>query len=204
MGSKQVKGPITEEPADRRAATHQRILDAAGRLFRTHGTDGVGLDSVMKEAGLTHGGFYAHFASKEALVAEVAQTLLQQAAQRWDHVSRTRDRSEALENIVTSYLDRKHLASTACCPLTTIGPDVARREMSRSAIHDALVGMVQALARCLPGRRRAKALVTLSTMVGAVVLARLADDPALAEDVLDAAASSILGNNTKASLASKG
>jgi TetR/AcrR family transcriptional repressor of nem operon len=204
MGSKQVKGPITEDTADRRALTHQRILDAAGRLFRAHGTDGVGVDSVMKEAGLTHGGFYAHFASKEALVAEVAQTLLQQAAQRWDHVSRTRDRTEALENIVTSYLDHDHVASNACCPLTTLGPDVARRETSRSAIHDALVGMVQALTRCLPGRRRAKALVTLSTMVGAVVIARLADDPALAEDVLDAAAASILGNHTKASLVTRG
>ncbi len=204
MASRQTQGPITEEPADRRAVTHQRILDAAGRLFRTHGTDGVGLDSVMKEAGLTHGGFYAHFASKEALVAEVAQTLLQKAAQRWDHVSRTRDRSEALENIVTSYLDHDHVASNACCPLTTIGPDVARRETSRSAIHDALVGMVDALTRCLPGRRRTKALAALSTMVGAVVIARLADDPALAEDVLDAAASSILGrSNTKASLVSK-
>src|SRR6202012_2483901 len=145
MGSKQVKGPLTEDTADRRALTHQRILDAAGRLFRTHGTDGVGLDSVMKEAGLTHGGFYAHFASKEALVAEVAQTLLQRAAQRWDHVSRTRDRPEALEDIVTSYLDHDHVASNACCPLTTLGPDVARREKSRSAIHDALRGMAQAL-----------------------------------------------------------
>jgi TetR/AcrR family transcriptional repressor of nem operon len=176
--------------------THQRILDAAGRLFRTHGTDGVGVDSVMKEAGLTHGGFYAHFASKEALVAEVAQSLLQQAANRWDHVSRTHDRPDALEKIVTSYLDHHHVTTAACCPLTTLGPDVARRETSRSAIHGAVNGMIQALTRCLPGRRRTKALATLSTMVGAVVLARLADDPTLAKEVLDAATSSILGRKT--------
>src|ERR1700751_983239 len=74
---------------DRRTTSHQRILDAAGRLFRAHGIDGVGVDAVMKEAGLTHGGFYAHFASKEALAAEVAQSLLQQAAERWDMITRT-------------------------------------------------------------------------------------------------------------------
>jgi hypothetical protein len=59
------------EPHARRTETHQRILDAAGRLFRQGGIDGVGVDAVMKEAGLTHGGFFAHFASKEALAAEV-------------------------------------------------------------------------------------------------------------------------------------
>jgi TetR/AcrR family transcriptional repressor of nem operon len=191
---------MTDKPqgrTNRRSATHQRILDAAGRLFRASGIDGVGVDAVMKEAGLTHGGFYAHFPSKDALAAEVAQTLLQRAADRWDQISRTDERPAALDKIVRYYLDAENVATGRCCPLTTLGPDVARRDTARSAIRTALDGMIDALGRCLPkglaARRREKALAALSTMVGAVVLARMADDADLAREVLDAATASVLG-----------
>jgi len=180
------------EPTQRRTETHQRILDAAGRLFRQEGIDRVGVDAVMKEAGLTHGGFYLHFSSKEALAAEVAQSLLEQAAAKWDETSRSADRQAALARMVLPYLDAERVASGFCCPLATLGADVARRSASRRAIRAALDDMIEALARCLPGRRRQRALVALSTMVGAVVLARLADEPALAQSLLDAAALSIL------------
>src|ERR1700710_735187 len=93
------------KPEGRRAETRQRILTAAGNLFRQHGVDGIGVDAVMKEAGLTHGGFYLHFASKEALAAAVSQTLLEKAAHKWDQISRTQDRDAALQRIVLSYLD---------------------------------------------------------------------------------------------------
>jgi TetR/AcrR family transcriptional repressor of nem operon len=176
----------------RREETRQRILRAAGYLFREHGIDGVGVDAVMKEAGLTHGGFYLHFASKEALAAEVSQSLLAKAARNWDAISLSPDREAALEGIVRHYLDPARVASAHCCPLTTLGPDVARRSKSRAAISGALHGMLDALARVLPGRKRQRALVALSTMVGAVLLSRLADDAALAEAFLDAAADSIL------------
>jgi TetR/AcrR family transcriptional repressor of nem operon len=176
----------------RRADTRKRILVAAGHLFREHGIDGIGVDAVMKEAGLTHGGFYLHFASKEALAAEVSQSLLNAAAEKWDKISRSPDRDAALEHIVRHYLNPTNVASGSCCPLTTLGPDVARRSRSREAIGGALRGMIDALSRVLPGRKRQRALVSLSTMVGAVVLSRLADDPALADAFLDAAADSIL------------
>jgi TetR/AcrR family transcriptional repressor of nem operon len=180
------------EPTSRRAETRQRILTAAGRLFREHGIDGVGVDAVMKQAGLTHGGFYLHFPSKEALAAEVAQSLLASAAAKWDDISRSPDRAAALEHIVRYYLDPVHVASAQCCPLTTLGPDVARRSASKDAVGGALRGMLDALVRVVPGRKRQQALAALSTMVGAVVLSRLADDPALAEAFLQAAAASIL------------
>jgi TetR/AcrR family transcriptional repressor of nem operon len=180
------------EATQRRAETRQRILTAAGHLFREHGVDGVGVDAVMKQAGLTHGGFYLHFPSKEALAAEVSQSLLERAAQRWEEISRSGDREAALRQIVSYYLDPERVASAHCCPLTTLGPDVARRPSSRQAVGDALRGMLDALGRCLPGRRRQRALASLSTMVGAVVLARLADDPALSQAFLEAAADSIL------------
>jgi TetR/AcrR family transcriptional repressor of nem operon len=180
------------EPTSKRAETRHRILTAAGQLFREHGIDGVGVDAVMKEAGLTHGGFYLHFPSKEALAAEVAQSLLSSAAAGWDDISRRPDRAAALERIVRYYLDPARVASAHCCPLTTLGPDMARRPTSKEAVAGALRGMLDALARVLPGRKRQKALTSLSTMVGAVVLSRLADDPALAEAFLNAAAASIL------------
>jgi len=182
-------------PDNRREETRQRILTAAGHLFREHGIDGVGVDAVMKEAGLTHGGFYLHFPSKEALAAEVSHTLLQKAADKWQHLSRSRDREAALEQIVTYYLDPGRVASGNCCALTTLGTDVARRAASREAIGGALRDMLDALARVLPGRKKQKALASLSTMVGAVVLSRLADDPALAEAFLEAAADTILPAN---------
>src|SRR5277367_6241127 len=109
------------DPTQRRAETRQRILTAAGDLFREHGVDGVGVDAVMERAGLTHGGFYLHFASKEALAAEVSQSLLEQAASRWDEISRTSAREAALERIVRHYLDPVRVASARCCPLTTLG-----------------------------------------------------------------------------------
>jgi TetR/AcrR family transcriptional regulator, transcriptional repressor for nem operon len=183
------------EPTQRRAETRQRILAAASNLFREHGIDGIGVDAVMKEAGLTHGGFYLHFLSKEALAAEVSQFLLEKAAIRWDRISRSPDREAALEAIVRDYLDPERLASAHCCPLTTLGPDVARRPNSRQAVGHALGGMLDALSRCLPGRRQKQGLAALATMVGAVVLARLADDPALSRAFLQAAADSILPNN---------
>jgi TetR/AcrR family transcriptional regulator, transcriptional repressor for nem operon len=170
-------------------------LAAASNLFREHGIDGIGVDAVMKEAGLTHGGFYLHFLSKEALAAEVSQFLLEKAANRWDRISRSPDREAALEAIVRDYLDPERLASAHCCPLTTLGPDVARRPNSRQAVGHALGGMLDALSRCLPGRRQKQGLAALATMVGAVVLARLADDPALSRAFLQAAADSILPNN---------
>ncbi len=186
------------EATQRRAETRQRILTAAGRLFREHGVDGVGVDAVMKEAGLTHGGFYLHFPSKEALAAEVSQSLLEKAAGRWDQISRSSDADAALEAIVRSYLDPEHVASSRCCPLTTLGADVARRSSSRTAVGGALRGMLDALGRCLPDGRE-QALASLSTMVGAVVLARLADDPALGQAFLEAAADSILADGSSES-----
>lgn len=186
------------ETTQRRAETRQRILTAAGQLFREHGIDGIGVDAVMKQAGLTHGGFYLHFPSKEALAAEVSQFLLENAAAKWDNISRSGDRDAALRRIVSDYLDPDRTASSRCCPLTTLGPDVARSS-SKEAVGHALRGMLDALTRVMPGRRRQKAVAALSTMVGAVVLSRLADDPVLAETFLKAAADSILSGKRSAS-----
>ena len=141
------------EPTQRRAETRQRILAAASNLFREHGIDGIGVDAVMKEAGLTHGGFYLHFLSKEALAAEVSQFLLEKAASKWDRISRSPDHEAALEAIVRDYLDPERLASAHCCPLTTLGPDVARRPNSRQAVGHAAGRHARRVEPVLTGAR---------------------------------------------------
>jgi TetR/AcrR family transcriptional regulator, transcriptional repressor for nem operon len=173
---------------DRKTQTRARILEAAGALFRSHGIDAVGVDAIMHAAGLTHGGFYAHFASKEALVAEVSAASLARSADRWERISQEGDRDAALARIVESYLDPAHVAAAERgCVLATLGPEIARRGEVRTAITVSIRRMASALTRCLPRGSRQRALATLSGMVGAVVLARLTDDPDLASEFLAAA-----------------
>lgn len=179
---------------DQKAETRQRILDAAAGLFRRHGIDAVGVDAVMHEAGLTHGGFYGHFPSKEALVAEVSAESLARAAAKWQRISEEAPADEALRRIVQPYLSAAHVTEPERgCVLTTLGPEVARRSDSRAALNGSVRAMLAALARCRPERPAEDAMAALSTMVGAVVLARLADDPALAEGFLRAAERAVVG-----------
>ncbi|HVZ07160.1 TetR/AcrR family transcriptional regulator [Rhodopila sp.] len=174
----------------RRDESHRRIIEAAGRLFREHGVDGVGVDAIMREAGLTHGGFYAHFASKEALVAEVSRALLARGAARWTACSTDPDKVRGLRRIVEPYLSVAHTQAAIGCPLTTLSSEAGRRPTMRHAMDEPLQAMLAALERCLP--RPAEAPSVLATMVGAVTLARLADDPALADRFLRTAADAVL------------
>ena len=141
--------------SERKAETRERIFAAAGALFRGHGIDAVGVDAIMHQAGLTHGGFYAHFASKEALVAEVSAAALARSAARWERISQEADPATALARIVESYLDPAHVAAAEHgCVLATLGPEMARRHDARPGITASIRRMLDALARCLPERRR--------------------------------------------------
>jgi TetR/AcrR family transcriptional repressor of nem operon len=179
---------------EQKAETRQHIVDAAGRLFRQHGIDAVGVDAIMHAAGLTHGGFYGHFPSKEALVAEVASASLARSAARWERIAEEDAPDAALRRIVGSYLDPAHVAEVQRgCVLTTLGQEVARRPEARPGIAASVRVMADVLGRCLPEGDDARALAALSTMVGAVVLARLADSPDLAEAILGAAKREVEG-----------
>jgi len=181
------------KPSEHKAATRQRIIEVAGRLFRQHGIDGVGVDAIMHAAGLTHGGFYGHFASKEALAAEVTAASLARAAARWERISDEEPAEAALARIVGGYLDLAHVdAVEQGCVLTTLGPEVARRPEQRSAITASVDRMAAVLARVAPEGGRDHALAALSAMVGAVVLARLADQPEAAAEILHAVKAALL------------
>jgi len=180
------------EPGQRKAETRQRILDAAGPLFRRYGIDGVGVDAIMHEAGLTHGGFYAHFASKEALAAEVAVADLARSAAKWEAISREPDPAAALARIVGPYLDPAHVAAVdRGCALPALGAELARRPEACASLAEPIRTMLAALQRCRPEDGAPGAMVRLSCMVGAVLLARLSRDPTLAAALLEAAKKSI-------------
>jgi TetR/AcrR family transcriptional repressor of nem operon len=180
------------DTSQRKAETRQRIVDAATALFREHGIDGVGVDAIMRTAGLTHGGFYGHFPSKEALVGAVSAESLARSADRWTRIAETASADEALRRIVTGYLDSRYAVQTDhSCVLPALGSELARRPESRAALTGSIRRMLGALARLMPGggggRADSRAMAALSTMVGAIVLARLADDAALSDAILAAA-----------------
>jgi TetR/AcrR family transcriptional repressor of nem operon len=174
----------------RKAETRQRIKDAARTLFRQQGIDAVGVDAIMADAGLTHGGFYGHFPSKEALAAEVCAEALGHSAERWATLRETHGGEEALRRIVEAYLGDAALEPGKGCVVPTLGAELARRPLARPGLTAAIRSMAATLAACLPGRRETahrRGLAALSCLVGAVILARLASEPALAEEILDSA-----------------
>lgn len=176
-------------PADETAAKHERILEEASRLFRERGFAGAGVAEVMKAAGLTHGAFYAHFASKEALAAEVAANAVAES-RRLMASSAQGDTPQA--TYLRSYLSRTHRGEPGTgCAMAAFGSDMARQpESVRDAYTAELsrffdeMGPVLAARYTEPAARRAEAIRLLSTLVGALTLARGVNDDDLAQEIL--------------------
>ncbi|WP_457323348.1 TetR/AcrR family transcriptional regulator [Roseateles sp. P5_E11] len=174
-------------------ASHERIVSAAARAIRRSGYDGTGVADIMKEAGLTHGAFYAHFPSREAMLAEAAGLACAQAAAAVaDAVAHTPP-DKTLETMLHAYLSKAHVEQVELgCPLAALGSETSRQapEVRRVTTRH-IKAMVDLIARQSPdwGQPAAHehALVTLATMVGALLLARAVDEPALSSSMLDAA-----------------
>jgi TetR/AcrR family transcriptional regulator, transcriptional repressor for nem operon len=173
------------------AETRARILDVAGRQFRERGFDGIGVADLMKSAGLTHGAFYNHFESKIALASEASEQVLRKTTCAWAEIADTSN--GGFEAFVATYLSRSHRDEPGSgCLIAALGADVARQESPvRQAFTSALRPMIDFLSRHVGGRGKAKqrerALVTLATLVGSVVLARAVDDSDLSDEFLQAA-----------------
>jgi TetR/AcrR family transcriptional repressor of nem operon len=182
---------VTREQA---AANRDRIVEAAGALFRRHGFDGIGVADIMKAAGLTHGGFYGHFASKEDLAAEACAHARRDPWASWAEAPP----HERLEGIVRGYLTPQHRDDrTHGCLIAALGSDVVRQPRSvRRAFTERFRSKIDLLRSLVPGRsaaaRREKALATMAGLVGALTLSRAVDDPVLSEEIL-AAASNVFG-----------
>ena len=180
------------------AANRDRVVEVAGRLLRENGFDGIGVDGLMQEAGLTHGGFYKSFGSKEGLTAEAcAQAMTHNAAHRAALIDEAG--KNALAALVNDYLSVGHRDRPGSgCAFAALATDAARRSTAvRSVFTHGLQSMVDQVVRITPGRaakRRDAALATIAGLVGALILARAVDDPELSRDLLAAGRRALGGN----------
>ena len=177
----------------RKEATHERIVEAAARAIRRSGYRGTGVADIMKDAGLTHGGFYAHFESREAMLAEAADRAGAESVATLERIAAGAPPEKALQTLMRAYLSKEHLQSVESgCPIAALGSEMPRQapEVRRAATRR-IKEAIDLVARQLPewGKPGAheQALATLSTMVGAMVLARAVDDPKLSDAFRSAA-----------------
>lgn len=183
----------TSARAAAKDATHERIVSVAARAIRRSGYDGTGVADIMKEAGLTHGAFYAHFASREAMLAEAAAKACAESAAATTQVAADAPPGTALHTLLAAYLSKEHAEQLeAGCPLAALGSETSRQapEVRRIATRH-IKSIIDLLARQLPdwGQQGAheKALVMLSTMVGALMLSRAVDEAGLSDSLREAA-----------------
>lgn len=181
---------------DQAAENRERIVEVAAKLFRERGFDGIGVADLMKAAGLTHGGFYGHFPSKQDLAAEACAHALDTSLQKWSSAS-GKAPEEAFSKFVKGYLSEAHRDGPGSgCLIAALGSDVGRQAPSiRRVVTEGVQALVGQLARLIPGKseaaRRRQALSDFAAMVGALTIARAVDDPVLSKDVLEAVASSL-------------
>jgi TetR/AcrR family transcriptional repressor of nem operon len=179
---------------EKAAQNRQHILTAAARLFREHGISATGVDSITKDAGLTHGGLYSHFGSKEAITAEAIRFALRRSKHLWQRLEERRGVKQAFPAIVEGYLSREHRDSPSQgCVVAALGADIARQPQSvRDAFTEELEDVFEFLARLLSSaglpHSSEDAITAFAGMVGALVLARAVNDEALSERILQATA----------------
>ncbi|MGO9674294.1 MAG: TetR/AcrR family transcriptional regulator [Methylocella sp.] len=171
-----------------KADTHRRVVEIAARRFRSDGIDGVGVASLMGDAGLTHGGFYAHFASREALVKEALVAALESSS------AFAPDEADApldLRVYIDAYLTPAHRDKAATgCAIAALAPEIARRpRATRNASGKAAKRLIERVASALPDagspdERLAAAYGVFAQMMGALQLARLVVDKNLSDQIL--------------------
>lgn len=176
----------------RKEATHQRIVKAAARAIRRSGYGGTGVADIMKDAGMTHGGFYAHFASREAMLAEATDRAGAEGVAALARIAAGAPPQQAQQALLRAYLSKAHVESAETgCPVVALGSEMPRQapEVRRVATCR-IKELIDLVARQSPdwGQPGAHehALVTVATMVGALLLARAVDDPRLSDALREA------------------
>jgi TetR/AcrR family transcriptional regulator, transcriptional repressor for nem operon len=172
---------------NRKEATHERIVEAASRAIRRSGYGGTSVPDIMRDAGLTHGGFYAHFDSREAMLAEAADRAGADSVAKLARVASTAPPHRALQSMLKLYLSKEHITEIVC-PVAALGSEMPRQAPEvRRAATSRIKEMIDLVARQSPdwGQPGAheRALVTVSTMIGALLLARAVDDQRLSNAV---------------------
>jgi TetR/AcrR family transcriptional regulator, transcriptional repressor for nem operon len=179
--------------------THARIVRKASVRLREKGAHGVGVADLMKEAGLTHGGFYAHFASREALVIEAFAYAMDRSTERWRKIAEQTPPGERLATIVDTYLTPTHRDDSGHgCAVPALSAEIARESpKTRKAFAAKLEQMIDMVADQIPDlprkAARKQAASALATMMGTLVLARVAGSGEFSEEILAAGREAVLG-----------
>jgi len=187
---------MARSPNTRKEDTHEHILNVAARALRRDGYAGVRVADVMKEAGLTHGGFYAHFPSRDALLVEALDRAGRDSAAAVARAAAKRrgEGVSAFRSLVETYLSDRHLASCETgCPVAALGSDMPRQSLAvRAASALRVERLVESVRDTLPGASRAVAAVVTGTLVGTLQLARALGDGDEGRSVLAAARDALL------------
>src|SRR4029077_10839785 len=179
--------------------THARIVKKASVRLREKGAHGIGVADLMKEAGLTHGGFYAHFDSREALVIEAFGYAMDRATERWRKLAEQTPPEKRLATIVESYLTPVHRDDPGHgCAIPALSAEIARENpKTRKAFAAKLEQMIEMIAAQIPDvsrkAARKQAMAAMATMMGTVVLARVAGSGEFSEEILGAGREAVLG-----------
>ena len=187
---------MSRTPNSRKEETHERIVGAAARAIRKQGYAGVGVADVMKEAGLTHGGFYAHFDSRDALLVEALERA---GRESFEAVTRATQHNaskglSAFASLVQTYLADRHLASLETgCPVAALGCDMPRHSPTvREASALRVQRLIAAVRATLPDAPATTASVVASTLVGSLQLARALGNNAEGRKLLTAARKTLI------------
>jgi TetR/AcrR family transcriptional regulator, transcriptional repressor for nem operon len=178
---------------EHKAEVHQKIVKDASRRIRNEGITGAAVSAVMRDAGLTHGGFYKHFESKDELLKESLSAAFQEIVDRLVRAGEQSKSEAAWKAIVKTYLSLEYCEHVEYgCPLTALGPELARAdEAMKPRIFEELKKYKSRMVPFMPGQRTAdkeSAFFSIfSTMVGAVEIARMLPEPAMREKVLASA-----------------
>jgi TetR/AcrR family transcriptional regulator, transcriptional repressor for nem operon len=189
--------------------THARIVKRASVRLREKGAHGIGVADLMKDAGLTHGGFYAHFDSREALVIEAFTHAMDRSTERWRKLAEQTSPEQRIAAIVDSYLTPMHRDDPGHgCAIPTLGAEIARESpRTRKAFAAKLEQMIDAIAAQIPDlprkAARKQATAAIATMMGTLVMARVAGNGEFSEEILNSGREAVLGRAAPATRVTK-
>jgi TetR/AcrR family transcriptional repressor of nem operon len=183
---------------EHKAQNHENILSVAARSFREHGGDSSGIGTVMKKVGLTKGGFYRHFKSKDDLFVEAVARAFDEMGRGMLEIAKSAPEGQALRAMIEYYLSARHANSPGTgCVVAALAPELARKPLSvRKRIEASLDAYRERLLPFVPGKTREEKLtkcrLLFSSMAGVLMMARITSNPQVREQRLTEARNSFI------------